>query len=69
MLLELLELHGPDGQTAWVAPAQITSLRAPTATDLGRHFARGSRCIVTLTDSKFVAVVEDCPAIRGMLAR
>lgn len=69
MLLELLELHGPDGQTAWVAPAQITSLRAPTAADLGRHFTPGIRCIVTLTDSKFVAVAETCEAIRAMLAR
>lgn len=64
---QLLELHGPDGQRAYVAPRQIASLRTPTAFDLQRHFAAGTKCIVLTTDGKFVAVVETCAAIRELM--
>ena len=65
--LQLLELHGPDGQVAWVNSHEITALRAPTKTDMTRYFPRKSGCIITLTDGKFLAVIETCPSIRDRL--
>ena len=66
--LDLLEVHGPDGQTALINIHEIASIRAPNATDLGRHFARGARCIVLTTDGKWLAVTETCSEIRAALS-
>lgn len=65
--LDLIELKGPDGQTAWVNTHEITGLRAPVQGDLRRHFPNGTQCIVTLTDGKFVSAVEPCTALRNRL--
>lgn len=65
----LLELHGPDGQVVYVNPLEISSLRAPTAVDLHRYFPRGTHCVVSTTNGKFVASVETCAAIRDKLER
>lgn len=65
--LELLELHGPDGQVAWLNEASITSLRAPNARDLRTSFPKGVRCIVVGVNGKFLAVTESCEQIRDML--
>lgn len=67
--VELLELHGPDGQTVFVSQRQVNSLRQPTAADLHRYFPKPARCIVLTTDGKFIAVVETCQAIRDLLTR
>ena len=60
-------MHGPDGQIALVNVNEIASIRAPTAIDLGRHFAKGSKCVLLTTDGKFLAVVETCAEIRKAL--
>ena len=65
--LELLELHGPDGQTAWVNALEISSLRGPVAADVARHFPKGTGCVVVMTNGKFLAVTEPCQKIRDML--
>lgn len=66
--LDLLEVHGPDGQMAFVNVHEIASIRAPTTFDLGRHFAKGSKCVLLTTDGKFLAVVETCAEIRALLS-
>lgn len=66
--LELLELHGPEGQTVWVNTHEITAIRAPNRADLAR-FTKGAGCIITLTDTKFLAVVETCSTIRDKLTK
>lgn len=63
---ELLELHGPDGQTVFINDRQISSLRMPIANDL-KHFVKGTKCIVVTVDGKFIAVVESCTKIRDMM--
>ena len=68
MALELLEVHGPDGQTAFINTHEIATLREPATFDLRRHFARGTRCIVLTTDGKFLAVVETCGELRALLS-
>jgi hypothetical protein len=64
--IALLEVHGPDGQTAYVNEHEISTLREPAAHDL-RHFARGTHCIVVTTNGKFVATVETCATLRQRL--
>lgn len=65
--LDLLEVHGPDGQIALVNTHEIATLREPATFDLRRHFAKGSRCIILTTDGKFLAVVETCAELRAAL--
>jgi hypothetical protein len=64
--VEFIEVHGPDGQRAFLNPKAISSLREPIATDL-KGFAKGVRCVVVTTNGKFIAVVETCTAIRDVL--
>lgn len=67
--LDLVELHGPEGQKAYVNSHEISSLREPTAGDLKRTFPRNTRCIVVTTNAKFMAVVETCTQIRDMVGK
>lgn len=66
--LELVEVHGPDGQVTWVNAAEISSLRQPTSNDLQRYFPKGTRCVISTTNGKFVAAIESCQDIRNRLA-
>jgi hypothetical protein len=65
--IELVALHGPDGQSVWVNVAQITSIRSPLAADQDQHFAKGTRCIVVMVSGKFVATREDCSEVRALI--
>lgn len=67
--VEFLELHGPDGQIAFVNTHEISSLRAPTQRDLHRAFPKNTQCIVVTTNGKFIAVTETCRVIRDQLTR
>jgi hypothetical protein len=64
--VEFIELHGPDGQRAFLNPKTISSLREPIATDL-KHFTGRVHCVVVTTNGKFIAVVETCNYIRDTL--
>ena len=65
--VQLIELHGPDGQRFFVNTHDIASLREPTGVDMRRYFAAGAKCIVVATSGKFIATIETCPTIRDML--
>ena len=67
--VELIELHGPEGQRAFVNTHSVSSLREPTDADLRTHFARGTRCVVVLMSGRFMAVRESCDEIRALMAR
>jgi hypothetical protein len=62
LALHLLLVHAPDGQAIQVNPGEISSIREPRDTE-GQHWQKGVRCILSMTNGKFIAVVEDCPAI------
>jgi hypothetical protein len=64
--VEFIELHGPDGQRAFLNPKAISSLREPVVVDLKR-FTRSVNCVVVTTNGKFIAVVETCTDIRDRL--
>jgi len=62
LVMVFVELHGPTGQVLEINPAEISSLREPI--DLNtRHWAKGTRCIVVMSNGGFIAVSEDCPAV------
>lgn len=59
----LVVLHGPDQQPVLINPMEIVSLRKPRGEE--GHFAKGVQCLVHMADGKFIAVVEDCEAVRA----
>jgi hypothetical protein len=62
----LLVLHGGDKQEVTINTEQVTSLRGPKATS-DPLFAHGVKCLVGLTDGKFVTVTEDCETVRRLI--
>lgn len=60
-------LHRIDGGEVWVNPAQVTSLRVVEGALSARH--GGGRCLVGLTDRKFVSVLESCAEVKRLLER
>lgn len=56
-----LTLTGPDKQVIEVNPDAIIELRAPRAAE---HFAPSTRCLVFLSDGKFLSVVDSCTDIK-----
>lgn len=67
--LRLIVLHYPDGQPVEINPAQVTSTRGPVASGQQTHFSTKVKCMVNLTDGKFVAVVETCAEVRALLEK
>jgi len=63
--LLFVELHGPTGQRLYVNTAEISTLREPIETSA--HWAKGVRCVIIMTNGKFLAVAENCPAVRDKL--
>lgn len=62
----LIELHGPQGQRFFVNPAMITSIREPIGKDR-QHFETGMRCVVMMTNGKFVPARETCDEVRDAI--
>jgi len=56
-LLQLVELHRPDGEAIYVNPHEVSSLREPSAQ---AHFAMGTRCLIYVTSGNFITVRETC---------
>lgn len=63
----LVALHRVDGGLVFVNPAQVTSLRVVEGPLSSRY--GGGRCLVGLTDRKFVVVLESCAEVRQLLER
>ena len=60
--LTLIVLHGADHQPIAVNSNEISSLRAPGATDTGSYPA-SVRCVVIMTNGKFFGVTETCTEV------
>lgn len=65
--VDLIEVHGPDGQRAYVNTHEISSLREPADKDLRQHFPPKVHCVVMTTNGKFLAVTETCDQIRNVI--
>ena len=66
LVVVFLELHGPNGQIVEINPGEISSLRVPQAGS-EHHFAKGTHCLVQMTNSNINAVVETCGAVLQMI--
>jgi hypothetical protein len=65
-LLNLVSLPGAHGQTVYVNPSEVVSIRtpAPTAKD---HYAPGIRCVIQTSDGKIVASTDNCGEVANRL--
>jgi len=59
LALVLVEFHGPSGQRLEINPAEVSSLREPIDIK-GGHWARGTHCVIVMTNGRFNAIAEDC---------
>lgn len=66
--LDLIEMHGPEGQRVLINPSAVTSIRAPLKTG-DKFLPRGTRCLVLVTNGRLIALREDCDAVREALER
>jgi hypothetical protein len=67
LVVVLILLHGPGGHEIRINPEQVTSLRAAKPGEDNKFLTEGAHCMVSLTDGKFVSVVEPCEAVQQML--
>jgi hypothetical protein len=53
--------HTPDGEEVSLNTAEISSIRQPqdAATSVD-HFAKGTKCVVVMTNGKFIALTDTC---------
>lgn len=65
--LHLVVLHSLDGREVHIAPEQVTSLHASKDDVPNKNIAGAVRCVVGLTDGKFVSVLERCDEVKRML--
>lgn len=62
----LLVLHNVDGGQVLVNPQQIVALSPTVDKNLGtsnRLMAKGVQCVISLTNSKIISVIESCDAV------
>jgi hypothetical protein len=67
IVLHLIVLHTVDGHEVAINPEQVTSLTAGKPHQDNKLLANNVRCVVGLTDGKFVSVSESCAAVRQLL--
>lgn len=64
----LLLLHTLDGRDVYVNPTHIVSVAEVREEHDPRKLLTGKvRCVVTLSNGKFLTVVEDCASVRRRL--
>lgn len=62
----LFMVYGLDGRMVYINPEQVVSIAPPKENDA--LFARGVRCIISLSDRKFVSTRESCDVLRARVA-
>jgi hypothetical protein len=63
----LIILHSIQGHEVTISPDQVTNLRASRPDKPNTLFTEQARCVVSLTDGKFVTVKETCAEIRLLI--
>jgi len=62
IIAHLLLVHGPGGQMIEINPREVSSIREIRGADKG-HFQEGIKCLVIMTNGKFIGTIEDCKTI------
>lgn len=66
LVLGLVLLHSPDGRDIYVNPETVTTMRAATS-EKNKVINEAAKCLLNTTDGKFIAVVESCDVVKGLL--
>jgi hypothetical protein len=66
-MLHLVILHTVDGREVSVNPEQVTSLQTGVEGEKNKVLVETVKCVVGLTNGKFISVVEHCDAVKKML--
>jgi hypothetical protein len=62
LVVSLVEVIAPSGQSIWIAPGAVTSVRAPRGVEQG-HWPPNTRCLLMMLDGKFVVSSERCERV------
>jgi hypothetical protein len=65
--LQLVVFHTVDGHEVAINPAQVTSMYAAKDDQKNKLFTDSVRCLIGLTDGKFVTVAENCDVVKRRL--
>jgi hypothetical protein len=63
--VQWVTVHAPDGHAIEVNPKEISSIRDRSESE--GHFHRDVACVLSMTNGKFIAVIEPCKAIVEMI--
>jgi hypothetical protein len=66
--LYLILVHGPGGQEIEINVREISSIRQVRET-ADMHFSKDVRCIVIMTNGKFIGVTEECRTVVNKIAK
>jgi hypothetical protein len=64
--IRFLACHTPAGTDIYINPDQISSIREVRPDSKG-HFAKGTKCVIVMTNGHTNTVIEDCATIHKML--
>lgn len=64
LAIHLITLHGPSGQVIEINPNEISSVRTPLP---GKFHHKEVRCVITMTNGNFNAVIETCDEVNRLL--
>ena len=64
---KLIVLHTVDGREVTIAPDQVTQLTASKDGTPNKMLVEAGKCVIGLTDGRFVTVAERCSAVRQLL--
>lgn len=65
--LHLVVLHSVDGYEVTINPAQVTNLTAAKEDQNNKLFTDTARCVIGLTDGRFITVGENCATVKQIL--
>jgi hypothetical protein len=65
--LHLVVFHSVDGHEVAINPAQVTTMYAAKDDQENKLFVDSVRCVIGLTDGKFVTVAENCNVVKRLL--
>ena len=65
-VIALILVHGPGGEEIQINPKSISSLRI-VGKVAKEHVAPGTRCVLLMSNSKFIATRETCAEIVAII--
>lgn len=67
VVLRLVLFHTVDGHEVAINPAQVTNMYAAKDDQQNKLFTDSVRCVIGMTDGKYVTVAENCDVVKRQL--